>query len=143
MRHADRHATGPTTLSPLLTGTLALVALAAVAGEAAAQGGGIDVSQGLHPPLVPLPQRNRVEVVEPVSAPALDEHDSGVGQDPEMLHDREPAEFRDLPGQRAGGRRAVPEQAVHLVEEPSAVQFGMTWTMRAPITAAAMIQGSA
>ena len=38
-RQADRHATGPSTLSPLLTGTLALVTLAAVAGEAAAQAG--------------------------------------------------------------------------------------------------------
>ena len=39
MRQADRHATGPGALSPLLAGTLALLALAAAAGEAAAQAG--------------------------------------------------------------------------------------------------------
>ena len=51
---ADRHATGPQQLSPLLLGTLALLALAGVAGEAAAQlGAAID---HLHhrPPLDPL-----------------------------------------------------------------------------------------
>jgi type IV secretory pathway TraG/TraD family ATPase VirD4 len=53
-RQADRHATGPSTLSPLLTGTLALVALAAVAGEAAAQGGA-EIDHWRHrPPVDPL-----------------------------------------------------------------------------------------
>ena len=39
MRQADRHATGPSTLSPLLAGTLALVALAAVGGRSRRAGG--------------------------------------------------------------------------------------------------------
>ncbi|MHB8657447.1 MAG: type IV secretory system conjugative DNA transfer family protein [Solirubrobacteraceae bacterium] len=52
--HADRHATGPSTLSPLLTGTLALVALAAVAGEAAAQGGAAVDHWRHRPPVDPL-----------------------------------------------------------------------------------------
>ena len=53
-RQADRHATGPSTLSPLLTGTLALVALAAVAGEAAAQGGAAIDHWRHRPPVDPL-----------------------------------------------------------------------------------------
>ena len=39
MRQADRHATGPSPLSPLLAGTLGLLALVGVVGEAAAQAG--------------------------------------------------------------------------------------------------------
>src|SRR5450755_1903089 len=54
MRQADRHATGPSTLSPLLGGTLALVALAAVAGEAAAQGGAAIDHCRHRPPVYPL-----------------------------------------------------------------------------------------
>jgi type IV secretory pathway TraG/TraD family ATPase VirD4 len=54
MRQADRHATGPSTLSPLLGGTLALVALAAVAGEAAAQGGAAIEHWRHRPPVDPL-----------------------------------------------------------------------------------------
>ena len=54
-RHADRHATGPNSaLSPLLTGTLALVALAAVAGEAAAQAGAAIDHWRQRPPVDPL-----------------------------------------------------------------------------------------
>ena len=54
MRQADRHATGPSTLSPLLTGTLALVTLAAVAGEAAAQAGAAIDHWRHRPPVDPL-----------------------------------------------------------------------------------------
>jgi len=54
MRQADRHATGPQALSPLLAGTLALVALAAVAGEAAAQAGASIDHWRQHPPVDPL-----------------------------------------------------------------------------------------
>ena len=51
---ADRHATGPQQLSPLLLGTLALLAAAGVAGEAAAQlGAAIDHFRH-RPPLDPL-----------------------------------------------------------------------------------------
>jgi len=53
-RQADRHATGPSTLSPLLTGTLALVTLAAVAGEAAAQAGAAIDHWRHRPPVDPL-----------------------------------------------------------------------------------------
>ena len=53
-RQADRHATGPQALSPLLGGTLALVALAAVAGEAAAQGGAAIDHWRHRPPVDPL-----------------------------------------------------------------------------------------
>src|SRR5450631_2550258 len=53
-RQADRHATGPSTLSPLLTGTLALVGLAAVAGEAAAQAGAAIDHWRHRPPVDPL-----------------------------------------------------------------------------------------
>jgi len=53
--HADRHATGPNkALSPLLTGTLALVTLAAVAGEAAAQAGAAIDHWRHRPPVDPL-----------------------------------------------------------------------------------------
>jgi type IV secretory pathway TraG/TraD family ATPase VirD4 len=54
MRQADRHATGPSTLSPLLAGTLALLALAAVAGEAAARAGAAIDHWRHRPPLDPL-----------------------------------------------------------------------------------------
>jgi type IV secretory pathway TraG/TraD family ATPase VirD4 len=53
-RQADRHATGPQALSPLLTGTLALAALAAVAGEAAAQTGAAIDHWRHRPPVDPL-----------------------------------------------------------------------------------------
>jgi hypothetical protein len=53
MRQADRHATGPQALSPLLTGTLALVALATVAGAAAQAGAAIDHWRH-RPPVDPL-----------------------------------------------------------------------------------------
>src|ERR1035438_7976738 len=54
-RQADRHATGPNeALSPLLTGTLALVTLAAVAGEAAAQAGAAIDHWRHRPPVDPL-----------------------------------------------------------------------------------------
>ena len=51
---ADRHATGPQQLSPLLLGTLALLALAGVAGEAAAQAGAAIDHFRHRPPLDPL-----------------------------------------------------------------------------------------
>ena len=51
---ADRHATGPQQLSPLLLGTLALLALAGVAGEAAAQPGAAIDHFRHRPPLDPL-----------------------------------------------------------------------------------------
>ena len=54
MRQADRHATGPGALSPLLAGTLALLALAAAAGEAAAQAGAALDHWRHPPPLDPL-----------------------------------------------------------------------------------------
>ena len=53
-RQTDRHATGPSTLSPLLAGTLALVAVAAVAGETAAQAGAAIDHWRHRPPLDPL-----------------------------------------------------------------------------------------
>ena len=53
-RQTDRHATGPSTLSPLLAGTLALIALAAVAGEAAAQAGAALDHWRQRPPVDPL-----------------------------------------------------------------------------------------
>jgi type IV secretory pathway TraG/TraD family ATPase VirD4 len=53
-RQADRHATGPSMLSPLLTGTLALVTLTAVAGEAAAQAGAAIDHWRHRPPVDPL-----------------------------------------------------------------------------------------
>jgi hypothetical protein len=54
-RAADRHATGPDhALSPLLGGTLALLALAAVAGESAAQAGAAIDDWRHRPPLDPL-----------------------------------------------------------------------------------------
>jgi type IV secretory pathway TraG/TraD family ATPase VirD4 len=54
MRQADRHATGPSTISPLLAGTLALVALTGVAGEAAAQAGAAIDHWRHRPPVDPL-----------------------------------------------------------------------------------------
>ncbi len=54
MRHADRHATGPTTLSPLVAGTLALLALVAVVGETAAQAGAAIDHWRHRPPVDPL-----------------------------------------------------------------------------------------
>jgi hypothetical protein len=54
MRQADRHATGPQALSPLLTGTLALLALAAVAGEVGAQAGAAIDHWRRRPPVDPL-----------------------------------------------------------------------------------------
>ena len=53
-RQADGTRPGPRQLSPLLTGTLALVALAAVAGEAAAQGGAAIDHWRHRPPVDPL-----------------------------------------------------------------------------------------
>jgi hypothetical protein len=53
-RQADRHATGPQALSPLLGGTLALVALAAVAVEAGAQAGAAIDHWRHRPPVDPL-----------------------------------------------------------------------------------------
>ena len=54
MSHAHRHATGPAPFSPLLAGTLALLALAGVVGEAAAQGGAAIDHWHRRPPLDPL-----------------------------------------------------------------------------------------
>ena len=54
MRQADRHATGPSTLSPLLAGTLGLLALASVVAEAAAQAGAQLDHWRQRPPLDPL-----------------------------------------------------------------------------------------
>ena len=54
MRQADRHATGPSTVSPLLAGTLAVVALTGVAGEAAAQAGAAIDHWRHRPPVDPL-----------------------------------------------------------------------------------------
>ena len=53
-RQADRHATGPTSLSPLVTGALALVVVAVVAGEAAAQAGAAIDHWRHRPPVDPL-----------------------------------------------------------------------------------------
>jgi type IV secretory pathway TraG/TraD family ATPase VirD4 len=54
VRQTDRHATGPSTLSPLVGGTLALAAVAGVAGEAGAQAGAA-IDQWRHrPPVDPL-----------------------------------------------------------------------------------------
>ena len=53
-RQANRHATGPSMLSPLLLGTLALAGLAAVAGEIAAQAGAAIEHWRHRPPLDPL-----------------------------------------------------------------------------------------
>jgi TraM recognition site of TraD and TraG len=52
--HADRHATGPAPFSPLLGGTVALLAFAGVVGEAAAQGGAAIEHWHRRPPLDPL-----------------------------------------------------------------------------------------
>jgi len=52
--HAHRHATGPAPFSPLLAGTLALLALAGAVGEAAAQGGAASDHWHRRPPLDPL-----------------------------------------------------------------------------------------
>ena len=54
MRQADRHATGPSTLSPLLAGALALLALVGVVGEAAAQAGAAIDHWRQRPPVDPL-----------------------------------------------------------------------------------------
>ena len=54
MRQADRHATGPSSLSPLLLGTLALLALAGILAETAAQAGAQLDHWHHHPPLDPL-----------------------------------------------------------------------------------------
>ena len=54
MRQADRHATGPSTISPLLAGTLALLALAGVGAEVAAQAGAAIDHWRHRPPLDPL-----------------------------------------------------------------------------------------
>src|SRR4249920_978674 len=54
MRPADRHATGPSALSPLLAGTLALAAVAAVVGEVAAQAGAAIDHWRRRPPVDPL-----------------------------------------------------------------------------------------
>ena len=54
MSHTHRHATGPAPFSPLLAGTLALLALAGVVGEAAAQAGAAIDHWRRRPPLDPL-----------------------------------------------------------------------------------------
>jgi hypothetical protein len=54
MRQADRHATGPSTLSPLLAGVLGLLALVGVVAEAAAQAGAQLDHWRQRPPLDPL-----------------------------------------------------------------------------------------
>ena len=54
MRQADRHATGPSALSPLLLGTLALLALVAVTADGAAQAGAALDHWQHRPPLDPL-----------------------------------------------------------------------------------------
>ena len=54
VRQADRHATGPSTISPLLAGTLGLLALAGVGAEAAAQAGATVDHWRQRPPLDPL-----------------------------------------------------------------------------------------
>jgi type IV secretory pathway TraG/TraD family ATPase VirD4 len=53
-RQADRHATGPSTLSPLLAGTLVVVALIALVVEVAAQAGAALDHWRHRPPLDPL-----------------------------------------------------------------------------------------
>ncbi len=52
--HAHRHATGPAPFSPLLAGTLALLALAGVVAEAAAQAGAAIDHWHRRPPIDPL-----------------------------------------------------------------------------------------
>ncbi|MGO9908829.1 MAG: type IV secretory system conjugative DNA transfer family protein [Solirubrobacteraceae bacterium] len=54
MSHTHRHATGPAPFSPLVAGTLALLALAGVVGEGAAQGGAAIDHWHRSPPLDPL-----------------------------------------------------------------------------------------
>ena len=54
VRQADRHATGPSALSPLLAGTLGLLALAGIAAEAAAQAGAAIDHWRHRPPIDPL-----------------------------------------------------------------------------------------
>ena len=54
MSHTHRHATGPAPFSPLLAGSLALLALAGVVGEAAAQVGAAIDHWHRRPPLDPL-----------------------------------------------------------------------------------------
>jgi hypothetical protein len=59
-------------------------------------------------------------VVDAVPATALDEHDARVGQDAQMLHDREPAQFGQLAGQGTCRGRGVAEQ----VEQAAAPRAG-------------------
>src|SRR6266571_1157973 len=61
-------------------------------------------------------QPHRVDVVDAVASAALGDHYARVGQHPQVLHDREPAEFGYLLSQGAGRGGCLPEQ----VEQPAA-----------------------
>ena len=63
-----------------------------------------------HPAFVHRPQRHPVEVVPALPAPPPHDHQPGVLQHPQVLHDREPAQRREGPAQLPGGVRPVAQQ---------------------------------
>src|ERR1700683_74165 len=73
------------------------------------QFGGAGVRHGLNPPLVPLAQWNRVEVVDAIASTALGEDEASFDKYREMLHDREPAQLREPGGKFTSRRRRSPE----------------------------------
>ena len=66
-------------------------------------------------------------MVDTVPAAALDDHDARVGQDAQVLHDREPAQLWQLAGQGTGRRRRVPEQISHRRRRRRRASENKTW----------------
>lgn len=62
------------------------------------------------PPVVYVPDGERVQVVPPLAALALDDHEPGALQDPEVLHHGAPVELVELIAQVSGGAGLVLEQ---------------------------------
>jgi len=63
----------------------------------------------LNPPLVPLAQWNRVEVVDAITSTAFGEDEASFDKYREMLHDREPAQLREPGGKFTSRGRGSPE----------------------------------
>jgi hypothetical protein len=68
----------------------------------------------------PLAQRDWVEVVNTIASPAFGGDETGVDEDPEVLHDRETAYLRELGGELTGRRGRVAE----LVQKASSPRAG-------------------
>jgi hypothetical protein len=68
-----------------------------------------------HPALIDRLDRNRVEVIDPLAASSCPDHETGLDEDRQMVHDPEAAHTRDEVAQLTGRSRGNPE----LIEQSS------------------------